>query len=88
MEYLAQLRGPVNLGAAPVNDHVLAEGPDRSRKAVDADSPEAAADILLSDVADRTVVDEVWVTHHDHTWIYGRDGDLLREGATSDLEAG
>jgi hypothetical protein len=53
---------------------------------VEADTPEAAASILLSDVTDRDAVDEVWVTRHDRTWVYGRDGMLLRGGTTGDVE--
>jgi hypothetical protein len=85
MEYLTQLQGSVALGTPAVNDHVLSEGPNLARKAVEADSPEEAADILLSELTDRSVVDEVWVTHDDHTWIYGNDGALVREERTSDL---
>ena len=86
VEYLVQLHGSASLGAPPVNDHPLSEGANLTRKAVEADTPEAAANLLLSDVTDRTAVDEVWVTHQDRTWVYGRDGTLLRGGVTGDLE--
>ena len=86
MEYLAQLRGSVALASPAVNDHVLSDGPNLSRKAVEADSPAEAADILLSELTDRRVVDEVWVQRDDHTWVYRSDGALLREGTTSDIE--
>jgi hypothetical protein len=88
VRYKVRLRGSVRMGEVPVSDEALRKValffPETH---VEAASPEEAAGSALQEwrADPDTVVSEAWISHEGTSWVFDRNGELIKQGRTDEL---